>query len=431
MTLGTAFVLLVILALITTPIATSWFAISTHAHIREVVEPLDEMEREIATLVWRMESGALRYVITGNPDHLAAYEQAAQEARGLLPDLRMLAERLGPEVVRPVDEMEDALRRWQQFAEQVMQLRQEGRVAEAQAAVSTETGAQLLGDFRQQEGTLHETIVATRESDRERIDRILTAQVYLGIVLGGLGIGAALIVAGLARRIARLEQQREEFISIVAHDLKAVVTIIRGYSDLLLRPEHVKAFPPVAQKAVETMGKATHRLDRMIDDLLDVSRIEARRLRLEKKPVDLVSLVREVVDRTGELTRGHPANVQVKGAVPLIDADPDRIEQILDNLLTNAAKYSYPSTPITVEVEPRAEEVIVSVTNEGPGIEPEDIPRLFTRFYRAEAARLQEIPGLGLGLYITKGLVEAHGGRIWVESERGRYTTFHFTLPTK
>ena len=71
------------------------------------------------------------------------------------------------------------------------------------------------------------------------------------------------------------------------------------------------------------------------------------------------------------------------------------------------------------------------MTNEGPGIEPEDIPRLFTRFYRAEAARLQEIPGLGLGLYITKGLVEAHGGRIWVESERGRYTTFHFTLPTK
>jgi signal transduction histidine kinase len=103
----------------------------------------------------------------------------------------------------------------------------------------------------------------------------------------------------------------------------------------------------------------------------------------------------------------------------------------LTNLLSNAGKYSYPNTEITVEVEllPDGGETMVSVTNLGPGIEPEEKDRLFSRFHRARQAREERVPGLGLGLYIAKGLVEAHGGRIWFESESERYTTFRFTLP--
>ncbi|MDA8187801.1 MAG: ATP-binding protein [Dehalococcoidales bacterium] len=230
-------------------------------------------------------------------------------------------------------------------------------------------------------------------------------------------------------QIREMERQREEFISVVAHDLKGAMTIIRGYSELLLRSKDTLALPSSFQKAMDTVASQTRRLDRMIDDLLDVSRIEARRLKLEKRRVDLVSLIRDVVGRTEELTKGHQVSVEVRGTIPTVDVDPDRIEQIMTNLLSNAAKYSYPDTPITIDIEPRAEEVMVSVRNEGPGIEPADIPKLFARFYRTAVARLEGAPGLGLGLYITKGLVEAHGGRIWVESEPGRHATFHFTLP--
>jgi signal transduction histidine kinase len=121
--------------------------------------------------------------------------------------------------------------------------------------------------------------------------------------------------------------------------------------------------------------------------------------------------------------------VELRGEVPPLEADPARLEQVLVNLLSNAAKYSFPETEILVEVEPREREVMVSVTNLGQGIPPEEQEAIFTRFRRARAATEAGVPGLGLGLYITKGLVEAHGGRIWVESEVGKSTTFRFTLP--
>ncbi len=123
------------------------------------------------------------------------------------------------------------------------------------------------------------------------------------------------------------------------------------------------------------------------------------------------------------------SKVEVRGDIPHVQADPDQIEQVLTNLLSNAGKYSYPDTEITVEVEPRPREVMISVTNIGPGVLPEDRDKLFTRFHRTRQAQQEKVPGLGLGLYIAKGLVEAHGGRIWVESEPGKYATFRFTLP--
>lgn len=187
--------------------------------------------------------------------------------------------------------------------------------------------------------------------------------------------------------------------------------------------------PERVQRSLGVISNATHRMERMIVDLLDVSRIEARTLSLMKSIVDLPSLVRDIVAHSEEQTKGHPVHVEVRGDVPRVEADPDRIEQVLGNLLSNAAKYSYPDTEITVEVEPRPGEVMVSITNLGPGVLPEDRDKLFTRFHRTRQAQEEKVPGLGLGLYIAKGLVEAHGGRIWVESKPGRYATFRFTLP--
>jgi len=229
--------------------------------------------------------------------------------------------------------------------------------------------------------------------------------------------------------IRQLERAREEFISLVAHDLRSPLTVITGFAGLLQRLPPGQHGQPQERKAVESILSSAKRMERMVADLLDVSRIESNRLTLEKETVDLVSLVRDVVGRAVEITRDHPTRIEVHGDVPTLRADPARLEQVLVNLLSNAAKYSYPQSPIVVELQRRAEEVVVSVTNQGPGIPPEECERIFTRFYRARATATEKVPGLGLGLYISKGLVEAHGGRIWAESERGKTTSFRFTLP--
>ncbi len=230
--------------------------------------------------------------------------------------------------------------------------------------------------------------------------------------------------------IRELEQAREEFISLVAHDLRSPLTVISGFAGLLQRLPPEQHGQPQEQKAVTSILTSAERLERMVGDLLDASRIESHRLTLVKEPVALPKLVEEVVERTAEITRGHAVQTDIRGPIPTLQADPARLEQVLVNLLSNAAKYSTPQSEILVEVRSRDGEVLVSVTNRGDGIAPEDREKIFSRFYRSRAAARERVPGLGLGLYITKGLVEAHGGRIWVESEKGESTTFHFTLPT-
>ncbi len=231
--------------------------------------------------------------------------------------------------------------------------------------------------------------------------------------------------------IRLLEQAREEFISLVAHDLRSPLTVIKGFAALLERMPPEEHGRPKERKAVESIMSSARRLETMVADLLDASRIESDRLSLAKEPVDLPKLMKEVVERTEELTRGHPVRVGIQDPVPPVRADPVRLEQVLVNLLSNAAKYSFPGSPILVEIQPQPEEVLVSVTNQGEGISPEDRDKVFTRFYRTKAAAQQKLPGLGLGLYISKGLIEAHGGKIWVDSEVGKTTIFRFVLPVR
>ena len=229
--------------------------------------------------------------------------------------------------------------------------------------------------------------------------------------------------------IRELEQAREEFISVVAHDLRSPLTVITGFAGLLQRLQPGQHGQPEEQKAVASILTSARRLEKMVADLLDASRIEASRLVLAKEAVDLAKLVQEVVERSVETTKGHSVRVEIRGELPTIEADPARLEQALVNLLSNAAKYSFPEMGILVEVELQEMEVMVSITNQGPGVAPEDLEAIFTRFRRTRAAAAGTVAGLALGLYITKGLVEAHGGRIWVESEMGKTTTFRFALP--
>ncbi len=244
----------------------------------------------------------------------------------------------------------------------------------------------------------------------------------------GRVIGAVAMFQDISA-LKELERLREEWTSIIAHDLRQPVTVITGYAGLMERALWRHGCPPEEGKSLEHIRSAARSLNRMIGDLLDMSRLETRRLTLTPQMVVLPDLVREVVERTKDVMRGHPVRVAVRGEIPPVWVDPGRIEQVLGNLLSNAARYSYPGTPVLLEVDRQDEQVRVSVTNEGPGIPPDQLPRLFTRFHRVSLAAREEPRGLGLGLYISRGLIEAHGGRIWAESIPGKTATFRFTLP--
>lgn len=225
--------------------------------------------------------------------------------------------------------------------------------------------------------------------------------------------------------VKRLEQRREHWSALVAHELRQPLgAIVASVGRLIaLRGDEVRL-----HQLTEVIIRNARRLDRMIQDLMDLSRIESGQLQVEVRGIDVEGHVRAAADRAAAGTPDRHVVVHTHGALPAARADPDRLDQILDNLLTNAVRYGDPGTDVTIDVESVPDGVAVAVTNRGAGIAAEQMPRLFQPFqHDFSAARVRE--SLGLGLYITKGLVDAQGGRIAVTSSPGEETTFRFVLP--
>ncbi|MHB9109951.1 MAG: sensor histidine kinase [Armatimonadota bacterium] len=223
----------------------------------------------------------------------------------------------------------------------------------------------------------------------------------------------------------QLLEQMNTFVHMVSHDLRAPLTIMLGHADLL--KELCGSGDDPAAECADAVMRGVKRMNAMIDDLVEAARLEGGQMRLDLQPVALADYLPSFLARnTGVL---HPDRINIEvapGATPVL-ADGARMERILINLLTNAQKYSAAGTPIQLNVYPQDQQLTVSIVDQGPGISSDDLPHLFDRFYRAQGERRAE--GIGLGLYITRLLVEAHGGRIWVESAVGKGSTFSFTLP--
>jgi signal transduction histidine kinase len=248
--------------------------------------------------------------------------------------------------------------------------------------------------------------------------------------------------AAIAIENARLYQQAQaanqaktEFMSIASHELKIPMTSIKGYAKLLTLgtagdlTDRQKDFLNIIAANVD-------RMDRLVADLLDVSRIEAGRLRLDMKPVDL----REVIDtvlqsvQTQIIAKKLALQLEVPEKLPPVLGDQGRLIQVITNLVSNAYKYTPEGGQIHIKADGLAvtlpsDHLTISVRDTGLGISPEDQQKIFTKFFRAEDPQVRDVPGTGLGLSITKSLVEMHGGEIWFESEVGKGTTFAFTLP--
>jgi signal transduction histidine kinase len=224
-----------------------------------------------------------------------------------------------------------------------------------------------------------------------------------------------------------IERLRDEFAAIVAHDLRNPIQAIVLQLETLLR-DAKDGVVTVPVKTLHRLLSSTGRLDAMATDLLDAARIEASRLRIAPQRLDLADALSSLLDEIRPTLGAHSVILKIEGTPPPVHADPTRLGQIVTNLVENAAKYGAAGSPIIVRIRMERAGAALSVEDEGPGIPQTDLPRLFDRFYQAKRAR-ENKSGLGLGLYITKGLVEAHGGHITVESEPGRGSVFTVWLP--
>ncbi|MFZ6182187.1 PAS domain S-box protein [Nannocystis pusilla] len=236
-------------------------------------------------------------------------------------------------------------------------------------------------------------------------------------------VGAVCVLRDISS-LKEIERLREQWTAGVAHELRQPVQVIHACARTIARAGASERDPLTAKSAARILA-AAGRLERMIKDLLDAARIEARQLSLRSESIDVGAVLAEVVARIAEST-DRSLRLDVAPALPRVRGDAGRIEQIAENLLTNALKYGDPGGAIVVEVRPHGHEVMVSTINQGQRLLAAEIDCLFKRFYRSSAVAAVE--GLGLGLYIAHGLVEAHGGRIWVESG-DTSTSFRFTLP--
>ena len=244
-------------------------------------------------------------------------------------------------------------------------------------------------------------------------------------------------------KLQELDKLKSQFLSIASHELKTPITAMSGFVQIAVRrikrrlgagrPDEVdwKKEEETLLEQLEVVQRQTGKLARLVDELLDVSRIESGRLELRVADVDLPELVAEVMRRHQLMATKHDLRLQYDPDRKLnVRGDRDHLEQVLNNLIGNAMKYSPDGGPIEVTVSRAGEhEIEFAVVDHGIGIRPAELARVFGLFYRSPDRNARDVGGMGLGLYITKEIVDRHNGRIWAESDVGQGTTFHVALP--
>jgi len=259
--------------------------------------------------------------------------------------------------------------------------------------------------------------------------------------LSRLSDHAAIAIANaqLFAQVQAADIAKSDFVSFVAHELKTPMTSIRGYADLLLGGA-MGEFNEGQANFLQTILSNVNRMATLVSDLTDISRIEAGRLRLEYESVNVAGIVNEVAQAQGHSidVKNQTLDIQIPEALPPVWGDRIRLIQVLVNLVSNANKYSPEGGSIVIWAEQTAnqwdpdgaaEVVRISIKDDGIGMTEEDQEQIFSKFFRSEDPQARESPGSGLGLNITKNLIEMQGGMIWFESEYSKGTTFNFTVP--
>ncbi len=245
----------------------------------------------------------------------------------------------------------------------------------------------------------------------------------------GQAPGGVVIVLHDITQHEKLDRNRKEFVANVSHELRTPLTTIKSYVETLL--EDSPDDPEMQKRFLGVVAGETERMVRLVNDLLTLSHLDSGRLRWEKKPMSVESLVREIQEKFADrcYRKGVRLVSQIQPDTPAVLGDRDRLEQVISNLLNNAVDFTPPGGRVSLNVESEAGWVTVTVSDTGVGIPSEDLPRIFERFYRVDKARSRQFGGTGLGLSIAKEIIEAHGGEISISSEAGQGTEVVITLP--
>lgn len=224
----------------------------------------------------------------------------------------------------------------------------------------------------------------------------------------------------------KAEQLKDEFVGMVSHELKTPITVIIGALSVA-RAEGVT--PEQARELMDEAATSAEALSTMLDNLLELSRYQANRLNLQAKQTKVEPVVREVVGKLQSRSAIHHLIVNIPSELPAATIDAIRIERVLHNIIENAIKYSPKGGEVRIYGRQQDAQLVMSVSDQGMGISPEDQSKLFQSFQRLDVQKRYDIAGVGLGLRVCQILVEAHGGNIWVESEVGKGSTFSFAVP--
>jgi len=234
-----------------------------------------------------------------------------------------------------------------------------------------------------------------------------------------------------ARTVETLRERnrmKSDLLSTVSHEFRTPLATIKGYSTMLLDYDQ-RLDSDEKRQYLESIDRATIRLTGLVDNLLDMSRLEAGLLKLERKPTSISKLLKEAVEDAQLRAPKHRIVLKLRKGLPRLNVDARRTQQVLDNIIDNATKYSAEETEVVISAQRARRKLLLSIADQGIGIPAEELSKVFERMYRIQRSESSGTKGAGLGLAICKGLVEAHGGRIWAESEEGKGSTFLFNLP--
>jgi signal transduction histidine kinase len=260
-----------------------------------------------------------------------------------------------------------------------------------------------------------------------RTRRSLLARFFAIHDAGGGSLGLGLLLRDVTRE-KELDEMKSQLLSTVSHELRTPLASIKGFATTLLRDD-VQWDDETRREFLFIIDEESDRLSELIDNLLEMSRIEAGTLRVEPEPLDVRHIVAETVAQFEVIARKHRFAAHLPTQLPLVMADPRRIRQVLRNLVENAVKYSPEGGAVTISAETTEDGLQVTVADEGIGISPKHLEHVFDRFYQVDSASTRIVGGSGLGLSICTAILEAHRGKIWAESQPGKGSQFYFSLP--
>lgn len=399
----------------------------------ELVEHTHQVRSELFNLLAsakEAESAVRGYVITGQPEYLQGYEHGKSVSLAVL--TRLTEEtKDNPGQRKNVDEMRPMLAQRFALLEQVTTARKNGGL-EAATKVRPGVGQVLSTRITNLVGRMD-------TEERDLLDRRREANIALQqrtrvIDLIGLLLAAVMTILAIGKtlrdesRRREVERMKDEFISVVSHELRTPLTAIRG-SLGILNSGKIPVDQPQGKRMLEIAVSSTDRLVRLINDILDIERMESGQLEMKKVNCDVAETLQAASEIIQPIAERSNVRIEAEAKASKVLADPDRLVQMLTNLLGNAIKFSPEGSVVKLAAEQLDGNVVFTVTDHGRGIPPEKREMIFERFKQVDTSDARDKGGVGLGLAICRSIVAQHGGRIWVEDGKPSGSVFKFTIP--